>query len=55
MLFGGSVARVFTTIQETSDNLMLFTYLVGLSLNVIIVVQFLLYWNAADIVKKKKQ
>ena len=54
MLFGGSIARVFTTIQETSDTLMLITYLVGLALNGIIMVQFVVYWDATDAAKKKQ-
>jgi mannose-P-dolichol utilization defect protein 1 len=55
MLFGGSMARVFTTMQETGDLLMLANYLVGLSLNATIVFQFILYWNADSAKKDAKK
>jgi len=41
--FGGSMARVFTTVQETSDNLMLAGYVLGVLLNGTILLQILLY------------
>jgi mannose-P-dolichol utilization defect protein 1 len=42
---GGSLARIFTTIQEVDDPLVLVGYLVGATLNIIIIAQMLLYWN----------
>lgn len=58
MLFNGSLARVFTTIQETNDTLMLISFLVGFTLNAVIMLQFAIYWNAGkgeDDAKKKKE
>jgi len=52
LLWGGAIARVFTTIQETSDPLMLIQYCSTVILNTIIVIQFLIYWSAD---KKKEQ
>ena len=49
------MARVFTTMQETGDLLMLANYLVGLSLNATIVFQFILYWNADSAKKDAKK
>ena len=52
LLWGGAIARVFTTIQETSDPLMLIQFCSTVILNTIIVIQFLIYWSAD---KKKEQ
>ncbi|XP_023701731.1 mannose-P-dolichol utilization defect 1 protein homolog [Cryptotermes secundus] len=46
MLFFGALARVFTTIQDTGDNILLFTYLCTSILNGIIAGQVLWYWNS---------
>merc|ERR1712093_22120 len=43
--FGGSLARIFTTLQEIDDPLVLIGYIVGASLNAIIIGQIFLYWN----------
>eukprot|EP01083_Nonionella_stella_P071234 191218_1 len=51
--FGGCVARVFTTIQEVSDPLILCGFIVGAALNSIIVGQIVFYKRAP--VEKKKQ
>ncbi|EGG21197.1 transmembrane protein [Cavenderia fasciculata] len=42
---GGSLARVFTTLKEVNDFSVLAGFLTGATLNTIIVIQFLLYWN----------
>nr|CCA24511.1 mannosePdolichol utilization defect 1 protein putati [Albugo laibachii Nc14] len=54
--FGGSVARLFTTLQETGDLLQLTGYSVAICLNGILVVQVFLYWNATNkaLLRKKK-
>jgi mannose-P-dolichol utilization defect protein 1 len=52
MLFFGAVVRVFTTIQETGDDILLLTYLCTSTMNGIIAGQVLWYWNA-DKHKKK--
>ncbi|XP_026469903.1 mannose-P-dolichol utilization defect 1 protein homolog [Ctenocephalides felis] len=54
MLFMGSVARIFTSIQETGDNMMILTYCVSSFANSIIVAQLLWYWNAKQPTKSQK-
>ncbi|KAM4038267.1 mannose-P-dolichol utilization defect 1 protein [Anomaloglossus baeobatrachus] len=58
LLFLGSLARIFTSVQETGDPLMSLTYVVSSSCNGLIFAQLLYYWNvssAADKKKKKKK
>lgn len=45
MLFFGSLARIFTSIQETGDSIIILTYCVSTLTNGIIVAQLLYYWN----------
>lgn len=45
MLFFGSLARIFTSIQETGDSMMIITYCVSTFANAVIVSQLLYYWN----------
>lgn len=45
-LFFGSLARVFTSIQETGDSLIIITYVLSTLSNGVIVAQMLYYWNA---------
>uniref|UniRef100_A0A1I7SM46 Mannose-P-dolichol utilization defect 1 protein homolog n=1 Tax=Bursaphelenchus xylophilus TaxID=6326 RepID=A0A1I7SM46_BURXY len=54
MAFGGCVARIFTSIQETGDNLVILSYVVATVLNFILVVQLVIYWNVDDKKKKKE-
>jgi len=57
--FGGSLARVFTTLKEVNDPTILVSYLIGSFLNGVILVLFFLYWNKKTptprIVSKEKQ
>lgn len=53
MMFFGAVARVFTSIQETGDMMMILTYCVSTSANGLIAGQLLYYWNS-DKTKIKK-
>lgn len=46
MLFFGSTARVFTSIQETGDTLIIVTYVLSTLSNGVIVAQLLYYWNS---------
>ncbi|CAK8671324.1 unnamed protein product [Clavelina lepadiformis] len=46
LLFNGSLARIFTSIQETGDNLIILNYVVSSICNGIIGFQILWYWNA---------
>ncbi|XP_055375717.1 mannose-P-dolichol utilization defect 1 protein homolog [Condylostylus longicornis] len=54
MLLAGSLARVFTSVQETGDNLVVLLYSVSSLANGIIASQILLYWNK-KVPKQKKQ
>ncbi|CAL8241739.1 unnamed protein product [Merluccius merluccius] len=54
LLFAGSLARIFTSIQETGDNLMALTYIISSSCNGIIALQVLYYWNSSSEQQKKK-
>ena len=57
MLFLGSAARIFTSIQETGDQMVIATYCVTAAANGLIVFQMLWYWNskAKGSPKKKPQ
>ncbi|KAF0711518.1 Aste57867_5212 [Aphanomyces stellatus] len=61
--FGGSAARLFTTLQETGDQVVLLGFLISMLLNGTLIAQILIYWKATDAAlakakdaeKKKKQ
>jgi mannose-P-dolichol utilization defect protein 1 len=57
MLFFGSVARIFTSIQETGDRTIIIMYVCSTIANGIIVSQLLYYWNVSEkkVVKSKKE
>ncbi|KAL5000078.1 hypothetical protein BDV10DRAFT_163305 [Aspergillus recurvatus] len=42
----GSLSRIFTTLQEVDDKLILYGFLAGFSLNLILAAQMLYYWNS---------
>lgn len=46
MLFFGSLARIFTSIQETGDTMMITTYCFSAASNGVLVLQCIYYWNA---------
>lgn len=46
--FGGSVARLFTTLQETGDPVQLLGFGVAILLNGTLVLQVLLFWGATN-------
>ena len=52
--FGGTLARLFTTLQEVDDIMALAVICLSALMNGIIVLQFVIYWNA-DVDKKKKK
>ncbi|KAK1153221.1 mannose-P-dolichol utilization defect 1 protein [Acipenser oxyrinchus oxyrinchus] len=54
LLFAGSLARIFTSVQETGDPLMALTYVVSSCCNGIIAAQLLYYWNARPADEKKR-
>lgn len=57
MLFFGSLARIFTSIQETGDTMVIITYIASSFANTVLVVQLLYYWNvdASKLATKKKR
>uniref|UniRef100_A0A069DXX9 Solute carrier family 66 member 3 n=1 Tax=Panstrongylus megistus TaxID=65343 RepID=A0A069DXX9_9HEMI len=55
MLLFGSLARVFTSIQETGDSIIIVTYLLATLGNAIIVGQFIYYRKPTPAPKKKKE
>lgn len=55
MLFGGSLARIFTSVQETGDPLMAGVFVVSSLCNGLIAAQVLFYWNAKAPHKQKKE
>ncbi|OCT90960.1 mannose-P-dolichol utilization defect 1 protein [Xenopus laevis] len=55
LLFVGSLARIFTCVQETNDSLMMVTYIVSSACNGLIVAQLLYYWNVRPPGKPKPQ
>lgn len=53
MLFAGSAARIFTSIQETGDTVVILTYIASTFANAILAFQMLYYWNVQSDGKKK--
>ena len=53
----GAIARIFTSIQETGDNIIILTYICSSAVNTIIALQVIMYWNKTSeaLVAKKKQ
>jgi len=42
----GSLSRIFTTLQEVDDPLILYGFIAGFTLNAILAAQMVYYWNA---------
>ncbi|XP_076653620.1 mannose-P-dolichol utilization defect 1 protein homolog [Halictus rubicundus] len=55
MLFFGSLARIFTSIQETGDTSMIVTYICSTLANAVIAFQILYYWNVDVSIKEKSK
>lgn len=53
MLFLGSMARIFTSIQETGDPIIILTFSVATFANGVLMTQVIYYWNAPA--KSKKE
>lgn len=55
MMFAGSVARIFTSIQETGDTMIIVTFIASTFANGVILSQLIYYWNKpAGVVKDAK-
>jgi len=52
LLFAGSLARIFTTIQETDDKLFLIQFLTAFALNCTLMGQVAYYWNVQPLKEK---
>ncbi|KAL3466030.1 hypothetical protein BJX64DRAFT_251523 [Aspergillus heterothallicus] len=50
----GSLSRIFTTLQEVDDKLILYGFLAGFSLNLVLAAQMLYYWNSPAQPKRHK-
>jgi len=48
----GSLSRIFTTLQEVNDPLILYGYVAGFALNLVLALQVLYYWNASPAKKQ---
>ncbi|XP_050306998.1 mannose-P-dolichol utilization defect 1 protein homolog [Anthonomus grandis grandis] len=55
MLFAGSLARIFTSIQETGDTIAILTYVASTAANAVLVIQLVYYWKATEQMKNKKK
>ncbi|EPE03557.1 monosaccharide-p-dolichol utilization protein [Ophiostoma piceae UAMH 11346] len=42
----GSLSRIFTTLQEVDDKLILYSFIAGFALNAVLATQMVYYWNA---------
>ncbi|XP_064394212.1 mannose-P-dolichol utilization defect 1 protein homolog [Halichondria panicea] len=51
--WSGAAARIFTTMQETQDPITLLIFSISFTLNTIIMIQFVVYWNAGTVKKGK--
>ncbi|KAI1191901.1 hypothetical protein F5B17DRAFT_381425 [Nemania serpens] len=53
----GSLSRIFTTLQEVDDKLILYGFIAGFTLNCVLAAQMVYYWNApsAKVQGKMKQ
>ncbi|KAI0444932.1 hypothetical protein F4803DRAFT_510314 [Xylaria telfairii] len=50
----GSLSRIFTTLQEVDDKLILYGFIAGFTLNLVLAVQMVYYWNAPSAKAKGK-
>jgi len=55
LLLGGALARIFTSIQETGDTMLVVTFVASAVANAIIACQMLYYWNSSSETAKKKR
>jgi mannose-P-dolichol utilization defect protein 1 len=51
----GSLSRIFTTLQEVDDKLILYGFIAGFMLNAVLAGQMIYYWNAPTAKAKGKQ
>ncbi|KAH8174665.1 PQ loop repeat domain-containing protein [Sarocladium implicatum] len=51
----GSLSRIFTTLQEVDDKLILYGFVAGFTLNLVLALQMVYYWNAPSAKAKGKR
>jgi len=51
----GSLTRIFTTLQEVDDKLILYGFIAGFTLNAVLALQMVYYWNAPSAKAKGKR
>ncbi len=51
----GSLSRIFTTLQEVDDKLILYGFISGFALNAVLALQMVYYWNAPSAKAKGKR
>jgi mannose-P-dolichol utilization defect protein 1 len=51
----GSLSRIFTTLQEVDDKLILYGFVAGFVLNAILAAQVVYYWNAPAKVTQERE
>ena len=51
----GSLSRIFTTLQEVDDKLILYSFIAGFALNAVLAAQMVYYWNAKPAAKVGKK
>ncbi|KAI1326974.1 mannose-P-dolichol utilization defect 1 protein [Xylariaceae sp. FL0255] len=51
----GSLSRIFTTLQEVDDKLILYGFVAGFALNCVLAAQMVYYWNAPSAKAKGKR
>ncbi|EAS30107.3 monosaccharide-P-dolichol utilization protein [Coccidioides immitis RS] len=49
----GSLSRIFTTLQEVDDKLILYGFIAGFSLNLILAMQMVYYWKSPTVASEK--
>jgi mannose-P-dolichol utilization defect protein 1 len=52
--WAGSLSRIFTTLQEVKDPLILYGFIAGFALNAVLATQMLIYWNVPATEQKAK-
>ena len=51
----GSLSRIFTTLQEVDDKLILYGFVAGFILNAILAAQMVYYWNSPQTAKHAEE
>nr|CUU00370.1 hypothetical transcript [Hymenolepis microstoma] len=54
LMTAGSLARIFTSVQETGDSLVILNFVVSSLVNIILSAQIIYYWNSKPVVPKRR-